>query len=108
MCIEQVDECCGPQGTGYGPVVQTGQVQPGPTGVGGSVGLDEAAQPAGGEEPYRLQVQDQVRRCDGELGPVGFQNSATAADQRFQAARSYSLIRPPRIGRRLIRVLAAS
>ncbi len=36
MCIEQVDECCGPQGTGYGPVVQTGQVQPGPTGVGGS------------------------------------------------------------------------
>lgn len=33
---------------------------------------------------------------------VGFQNSATAADLRFQAARSYSLISPPRIGRRLI------
>lgn len=35
--------------------------------------------------------------------PVRFQNSAIAADLRFQAAGSYSLIRPPRIGRRLIR-----
>ena len=35
--------------------------------------------------------------------PVGFQNSATGADLRFQAARSYSLISPPRTGRRLIR-----
>jgi hypothetical protein len=35
--------------------------------------------------------------------PVGFQNSATGADVRLQAARSYSLIRPPRTSRRLIR-----
>jgi hypothetical protein len=36
-------------------------------------------------------------------GPVGFQNSATGPDLRFYATRSYSLIRPPRTGRRLIR-----
>jgi hypothetical protein len=44
---------------------------------------------------------------DGEaevpLYPVGFQNSATGLDLGFYAARSYSLIRPPRTGRRLIR-----
>ena len=34
--------------------------------------------------------------------PVGFQNSATASDQRFQAAGSYSLMSPPRTGRRRI------
>ena len=33
---------------------------------------------------------------------VGFQNMATVPDQRFQAAVSYSLMRPPRIGRRRI------
>jgi hypothetical protein len=35
--------------------------------------------------------------------PVGFQNSATGLDLGFYAARSYSLRRPPRTGRRLIR-----
>src|SRR4051794_3538803 len=35
--------------------------------------------------------------------PVGFQNSVTLADQWIHAAASYSLISPPRIGRRLIR-----
>jgi hypothetical protein len=35
--------------------------------------------------------------------PVGFQNSATNLDLGFYAARSYSLMRPPRTGRRLIR-----
>ena len=35
--------------------------------------------------------------------PVGFQNSATGPDLVFYAARSYSLMRPPRTGRRLIR-----
>jgi site-specific recombinase XerD len=35
--------------------------------------------------------------------PVGFQNSATASDLVFYAARSYSLMRPPRTGQRLIR-----
>jgi hypothetical protein len=32
--------------------------------------------------------------------PVGCQNSATVFDQGFYAARSYSLMRPPRTGRR--------
>jgi hypothetical protein len=35
--------------------------------------------------------------------PVGFQNSASGLDLGFYAARSYSLRRPPRTGRRLIR-----
>jgi hypothetical protein len=35
--------------------------------------------------------------------PVGFQNSAAGPDLRFYAARSYSLMRPPRTGRRWIR-----
>ncbi len=35
--------------------------------------------------------------------PVGFQNSATGLDLGFYATRSYSLRRPPRMGRRLIR-----
>ncbi|MGO9081650.1 MAG: hypothetical protein ACLQDY_21835, partial [Streptosporangiaceae bacterium] len=34
---------------------------------------------------------------------VGFQISATGLDLGFYAARSYSLMRPPRTGRRLIR-----
>jgi len=41
-------------------------------------------------------------RCGG-CGPVGFQNSATGPDLGFYAACSYSLMRPPRTGRRLIR-----
>ena len=39
---------------------------------------------------------------------VGFQNSTAGVDLQFQAVRSYSLIRPPRMGRRLIRWLARS
>jgi hypothetical protein len=35
--------------------------------------------------------------------PVGFQKSATGLDLGFYAVRSYSLMRPPRTGRRLIR-----
>jgi hypothetical protein len=35
--------------------------------------------------------------------PAGFQNSAIDSDLGFYAARSYSLMRPPRTGRRLIR-----
>ena len=34
---------------------------------------------------------------------VGFQKSVTHAEQQLYAARSYSLIKPPRIGRHLIR-----
>ena len=40
---------------------------------------------------------------EGLLRPVGFKNSATDADLGFYATRSYSLMRPPRTGRRLIR-----
>src|SRR6266571_4125920 len=36
--------------------------------------------------------------------PVGFQNSATGLDLTIYAAHSYSLRRPPRTGRRLIRL----
>jgi hypothetical protein len=35
--------------------------------------------------------------------PAGFQNSATGPVLGFYAARSYSLIRPPRTGQRWIR-----
>jgi hypothetical protein len=46
---------------------------------------------------------------DGPLhGPVGFQNSAIGSDLGFYAARSYSLMRPPRTGRRRIRSLERS
>jgi hypothetical protein len=38
------------------------------------------------------------------LRPVGFQNSVIGPDLGFYAARSYSLMRPPRTGRRLIRL----
>jgi hypothetical protein len=38
----------------------------------------------------------------GRVG-VGFQKSVTWAEQQFHAARSYSLIKPPRTGRHLIR-----
>ena len=39
---------------------------------------------------------------------AGFQNSATGPDLGFYAARSYSLMRPPRTGRRWIRFLNRS
>jgi hypothetical protein len=35
--------------------------------------------------------------------PAGFQNRASGDDLRVHAARSYSLISPPRTGRRLTR-----
>jgi hypothetical protein len=37
----------------------------------------------------------------GRRGPVGFQKSVTYGEQWLHAARSYSLIKPYRIGRRL-------
>ena len=46
------------------------------------------------------QIADQLWR---RQGPAGFQNSATGAELGFYAARSYSLMRPPRTSRRLIR-----
>ena len=44
-----------------------------------------------------------ITRPKQTVAPVGFQNSATGPDLGFYAARSYSLMRPPRTGRRLIR-----
>jgi integrase len=46
--------------------------------------------------------RDRQRAEAAAFGPVGFQNSATGLDLGFYAARSYSLMRPPRTGRRLI------
>jgi hypothetical protein len=43
-----------------------------------------------------------------QVMPVGFQNSATGLDLGLYEARSYSLMRPPRAGRRLIRSVARS
>jgi predicted Mrr-cat superfamily restriction endonuclease len=57
-------------------------------------GLSPIAHPAVGEQ----------ETASAGLGDrVGFQNSATSPDLGFYAARSYSLIRPPRTGRCLIR-----
>ena len=42
------------------------------------------------------------------FAPVGFQNSAAGSELGFYAARSYSLMRPPRTGRRWIRFLVRS
>ncbi len=47
--------------------------------------------------------QDVVLARAGDGEPVGFQKSATCLDLGFYAARSYSLMRLPRTGRRLIR-----
>ena len=47
-----------------------------------------------------LNVGMEIDVC--HFPPVGCQNLAIVAGQAFQAARSYSLMRPPRTGRRLI------
>jgi hypothetical protein len=56
-----------------------------------------AAESAASESLELIPSHDKSR-----LMPVGFQNAAVGSEQRFQAAVSYSLIRPPRIGRRRI------
>jgi hypothetical protein len=64
--------------------------------------LIDAARPCRHMPDDRWFVDETVRRearCDRA---VGFQKSATCAEQRFHAARSYSLIRPPRTGRRVM------
>jgi len=50
-------------------------------------------------QQFALSRPDRVHR----LVLVGFQNSATGSGLVFYAARSYSLMRPPRTGRRSIR-----
>lgn len=50
-------------------------------------------------------TEGMMREFGKELATVrvGFHNSATGLDLGFYAARSYSLMRPPRTGRRLLR-----
>ena len=67
-----------------------------PEGGGAVVEVDQQE----GEEDSADDVPDEA---GGGRRPLRFQNSATVADLRFQAARSYSLISPPSTGRRLIR-----
>jgi len=53
--------------------------------------------------PVRPRRDRALAQCRKSLAryPVGFQNSAAVPDLGFYAARSYSLMRPPRTGRRL-------
>ena len=62
-------------------------------------GGDDVAGPgaAGG-----LAGRPRRRAAGRRSGPVGFRNSAIGPDLGIYAARSYSLMRPPRTGRRLI------
>jgi hypothetical protein len=56
-------------------------------------------------EPFADNGWYFTRVCANVFAPpegVGFQKLATCAEQQFYAARSYSLIKPPRTGRRLI------
>ena len=50
----------------------------------------------------RRHVGQLLGRWRTGVRAVGFQNAVRLPDQRFQAAASYSLRRPPRIGRRRI------
>jgi hypothetical protein len=52
-----------------------------------------------GVSPRRTD-QRGARKLRNTSEPVGFQNPTVVPDQRFQAAVSYSLRSPPRIGRR--------
>jgi hypothetical protein len=63
---------------------------------------DAAVVDAGG---LGVGVVDQLRAAGQNVvaSHLGFPELGHGADLRFQAARSYSLIRPPRTGRRLIR-----
>ncbi len=68
----------------------------------------ELAFALGDRSSRRLHGGSIVRLCvlqrrQGLLDPVGFQKSVTYGVQRFHADRSYSLSRPPRTGRRLMR-----
>jgi hypothetical protein len=51
---------------------------------------------------YVLTGQQLALRAEQAATPEGFRNSAISPDLGIYAARSYSLMRPPRTGRRLI------
>jgi len=55
------------------------------------------------EEQTRMTADLYLAPIAYGAGPGGFQNSATRLDLGFYAARLYSLMSPPRTGRRLIR-----
>ena len=61
----------------------------------------DASRPGGVAQLAPLTSRDRAQRRS--RAPVGFQNSAVGSDLGFYAARSYSLTRPPRTGRRWIR-----
>ena len=58
--------------------------------------------PVESRRPQACNVDQATRQGRVVRNPVGFQNAGMALGQRFQAAISYSLRRPPRIGRRRI------
>ena len=62
---------------------------------------------SGPQQPTRRRAStsgpERAGRPHSRRRPVGFQNSASGVDLVFYAARSYSLRRPPRTGRRWIR-----
>ena len=61
--------------------------------------LEEQANPEG----TIWVITDNLSSHDSKSTRVGFRNSAMGLDLGFYAARSYSLMKPPRTGRRLIR-----
>ena len=73
---------------------------PAGAGQGRADGLGQPAVRVGGDQGDAGQAAGGSGR---RRTPVGFENCATGLDLGFYAARSYSLMRQPRMGRRLIR-----
>ena len=67
--------------------------------LGGTVRTGDAAKR---HPKVCIRVESSPSALRTAVPPVGFQNSATGVDLGFSAARSYSLMRPPRTGRRWI------
>jgi len=70
--------------------------------------LDPSATDPVGHARAATATVDDLEQLAERYHAVGFQKSVTCAEQQFHAARSYSLIKPPRIARRLIRPLLRS
>jgi hypothetical protein len=68
----------------------------------GGTGPPGRARVLGRSAKHRLE-SGVAEKMDTALPPVGFQNSVTGPDLGFYAARSYSLMRPPRTSWHLIR-----
>jgi hypothetical protein len=73
--------------------------------LSGPAQVTVVAAPAGSGKTVLLRSWLSRQELGGRaaLMPVGFQNSSAAPELAFYAARSYSLMRPPRTDRRLIR-----